>query len=76
MLEAPGNYGADMAIGEGQGAGNYQSYAGPHYGFLASKAEYTRRLPGRIIGETTDLNGERGGRDDSDAGTGSSGRHG
>ncbi len=60
VLEAPGNYGADLAIGEGQSAGNYQSYAGPHYGFLASKAEYTRRLPGRIIGETTDLNGERG----------------
>ena len=51
---------ARIAIGEGQGAGNYQSYGGPHYGFLASKAEYTRRLPGRIIGETTDLNGERG----------------
>ena len=60
VLEAPGNYGADLAIGEGQSAGNYQSYAGPHYGFLASKAEYTRRLPGRIIGETTDLNGDRG----------------
>ncbi len=60
VLEAPGNYGCDMAIGEGQSAGNYQSYAGPHYGFLASKAEFTRRLPGRIIGETTDLNGERG----------------
>ena len=60
VLEAPGNYGCAMAIGEGQSAGNYQSYAGPHYGFLASKAEYTRRLPGRIIGETTDLNGERG----------------
>ena len=60
VLEAPGNYGADLAIGEGQSAGNYQSYAGPHYGFLASKADYTRRLPGRIIGETTDLNGDRG----------------
>jgi glycine dehydrogenase subunit 1 len=60
VLEAPGNYGADLAIGEGQSAGNYQSYAGPHYGFLASKAEYTRRLPGRIIGETTDLDGARG----------------
>ena len=60
VLEAPGNYGCAMAIGEGQGAGNYQSYAGPHYGFLASKSEYVRRLPGRIIGETTDLNGERG----------------
>jgi glycine dehydrogenase subunit 1 len=60
VLEAPGNYGCALAIGEGQGAGNYQSYAGPHYGFLAAKAEYTRRLPGRIIGETTDVNGERG----------------
>jgi glycine dehydrogenase subunit 1 len=60
VLEAPGNYGCAMAIGEGQGAGNYQSYAGPHYGFLASKVDYVRRLPGRIIGETTDLNGERG----------------
>jgi glycine dehydrogenase subunit 1 len=60
VLEAPGKYGCALAIGEGQSAGNYQSYAGPHYGFLASKAEYTRRLPGRIIGETTDANGERG----------------
>jgi glycine dehydrogenase subunit 1 len=60
VLEAPGNYGCALAIGEGQGAGNYQSYAGPHYGFLAAKAEYTRRLPGRIIGETTDVDGERG----------------
>jgi len=60
VLEAPGNYGCALAIGEGQGAGNYQSYAGPHYGFLAAKSEYTRRLPGRIIGETADLNGERG----------------
>jgi glycine dehydrogenase subunit 1 len=60
VLEAPGNYGCALAIGEGQGAGNYQSFAGPHYGFLAAKRDYIRRLPGRIIGETTDLNGERG----------------
>ncbi|HET9508307.1 MAG TPA: aminomethyl-transferring glycine dehydrogenase subunit GcvPA [Gaiellaceae bacterium] len=60
VLEAPGNYGCALAIGEGQSAGNYQSYAGPHYGFLAAKDEYVRRLPGRIIGETTDLEGERG----------------
>ncbi|MGH3104877.1 MAG: aminomethyl-transferring glycine dehydrogenase subunit GcvPA [Gaiellaceae bacterium] len=60
VLEAPGNYGCALAIGEGQGAGNYQSYGGPHYGFLAAKAEFTRRLPGRIIGETTDVDGERG----------------
>jgi glycine dehydrogenase subunit 1 len=60
VLEAPGAYGCAMAIGEGQGAGNYQSFAGPHYGFLAAKRDYIRRLPGRIIGETTDRNGERG----------------
>src|SRR3954451_21677530 len=60
VLEAPGNYGCALAIGEGQGAGNALSYGGPHYGFLAAKEQYTRRLPGRIIGETTDSNGERG----------------
>ena len=60
VLEAPGNYGCALAIGEGQGAGNAISFAGPHYGFLAAKRGLIRRLPGRIIGETTDLNGERG----------------
>ncbi|MBA2476903.1 MAG: aminomethyl-transferring glycine dehydrogenase subunit GcvPA [Actinobacteria bacterium] len=60
VLEAPGRYGCALAIGEGQGAGNALSYGGPHYGFLAAKAEYTRRLPGRIIGETTDASGARG----------------
>jgi glycine dehydrogenase subunit 1 len=60
ILEAPGNYGCAMAIGEGQAAGNYLSYGGPHYGFLAAKAEFTRRLPGRIVGETTDAAGNRG----------------
>src|SRR5262249_45112888 len=49
-----------MAIGEGQGAGNAMSYGGPHYGFLAARTEYVRRLPGRIVGETVDANGERG----------------
>src|SRR5712691_11007774 len=59
VLEAPGNYGCAIAIGEGQGAGNYLSYGGPHYGFLAARNEYIRRMPGRIIGETTDLDGQR-----------------
>ena len=59
VLEAPGAYGCALAIGEGQSAGNYQAYGGPHYGFLAAKEEFTRRLPGRIIGETTDEDGER-----------------
>ena len=60
ILEAPGAYGCSLAIGEGQSIGNYQSYGGPHYGFLAAKTEFIRRMPGRIVGETTDLNGERG----------------
>ena len=60
VLEAPGAYGCGMAIGEGQSAGNYQSFAGPHYGFLAARGEYIRRMPGRIVGETLDTAGERG----------------
>jgi glycine dehydrogenase subunit 1 len=60
VLEAPGNYGCAIAIGEGQSAGNHQAFGGPHYGFIAAKAEYIRRMPGRIIGETVDAAGERG----------------
>jgi glycine dehydrogenase subunit 1 len=60
VLEAPGNYGCALAIGEGQGAGNHQSFGGPHYGFLAARADYIRRMPGRIVGETTDVDGRRG----------------
>jgi glycine dehydrogenase subunit 1 len=60
VLEAPGTYGCALAIGEGQGAGNFQAYGGPHYGFIAAKSELIRRMPGRIVGETTDLRGERG----------------
>ena len=59
VLEAPGAYGCALAIGEGQGAGNHQSFGGPHYGFLAARQDYIRRMPGRIIGETTDLDGRR-----------------
>jgi glycine cleavage system P protein (glycine dehydrogenase) subunit 1 len=60
VLEAPGVYGCALAIGEGQGAGNYQSFGGPHYGFIASRSEYVRRMPGRIVGETVDAAGKRG----------------
>jgi glycine dehydrogenase subunit 1 len=60
VLEAPGNYGCALAIGEGQSAGNPMSYGGPHYGFLAAKEPYMRRMPGRIVGETVDADGERG----------------
>jgi glycine dehydrogenase subunit 1 len=60
VLEAPGNYGCAIAIGEGQPAGNYLSLGGPHYGFLAARTEFIRRMPGRIVGETVDAAGERG----------------
>ena len=60
VLEAPGAYGCALSIGEGQSAGNYQSYGGPHYGFLAARSEFIRRMPGRISGETVDSEGKRG----------------
>jgi glycine dehydrogenase subunit 1 len=60
VLEAPGNYGCAIAVGEGQPAGNYLAYGGPHYGFLAARSEFIRRMPGRIVGETTDAAGNRG----------------
>jgi glycine dehydrogenase subunit 1 len=60
VLEAPGRYGASIVLGEGQAAGNFPSYGGPHYGFLAAREELIRRLPGRIVGETVDVAGERG----------------
>jgi glycine dehydrogenase subunit 1 len=60
VLEAPARYGCAIALGEGQGAGNFPSYGGPHYGFLAARKEFIRRMPGRIVGETVDAAGERG----------------
>ena len=60
VLEAPGAYGCALAIGEGQSAGNFMSYGGPHYGFLAAREPYIRKLPGRIVGETVDAAGNRG----------------
>ena len=60
VLEAPGRYGCAIVAGEGQGAGNAQSFGGPHYGFLACRSEYIRRMPGRIVGQTTDAEGRRG----------------
>jgi len=60
VLEAPGHYGCALAIGEGQSAGNYLCYGGPHYGFLAARSDFIRRMPGRIVGETTDAAGNRG----------------
>ena len=53
----PGAYGCAMAIGEGQSVGCPPLYGGPHYGFFAARQEFVRRMPGRIVGETVDLDG-------------------
>jgi glycine dehydrogenase subunit 1 len=60
MLEPPGSYGADIVVGEGQVLGNAMNFGGPLLGFFASRAEYLRKLPGRIVGMTTDNSGRRG----------------
>ena len=60
VLEAPGRYGCAIVAGEGQGAGNAQAFGGPHYGFLACRSEHIRRMPGRIVGQTTDAEARRG----------------
>jgi glycine dehydrogenase subunit 1 len=59
LLEAPGEYGCAMAVGEGQSAGCPPLYGGPHYGFFAARQEFIRRMPGRIVGETVDADGRR-----------------
>jgi glycine dehydrogenase subunit 1 len=60
VLEAPGNLGADIVVGEGQGLGVPMSYGGPNLGVFAAKKELVRRMPGRLVGATVDLDGQRG----------------
>jgi len=60
LLEPPANYGSDIVVGEGQALGNAMNFGGPLLGFFASRAEYLRKLPGRIVGMTTDNSGRRG----------------
>ncbi len=60
LLEAPGNYGADIVVAEGQALGNYLSFGGPYLGILATREKFARKLPGRIAGATVDNRGQRG----------------
>ena len=60
ILEAPGAWGADIAVGEGQGLGNALNFGGPFLGLFACKKAHLRQVPGRICGMTTDAAGRRG----------------
>src|SRR6266540_4712864 len=60
ILKPPGECGADIAVGEGQPLGNRLDYGGPSFGFFCATEEHIRRMPGRIAGETTDVDGRRG----------------
>ncbi len=60
LLRSPGEQGVDIAVGEGQSLGNRLDFGGPSFGFFALTEALVRRLPGRLAGETRDLNGRRG----------------
>jgi len=57
LLEAPGNQGADIVVGDIQPLGNNLSFGGPYGGFMATKTQYMRQLPGRLVGKTVDKDG-------------------
>jgi len=60
ILEPPGALGADVCVGEGQTLGNRLDFGGPSFGFFAAAERFIRKLPGRIAGETRDVDGKRG----------------
>ncbi len=60
VLAAPGGYGADLVCGEAQPVGLPLSFGGPYVGFLAARKDYLRRMPGRLVGLTSDHEGRRG----------------
>ena len=60
VLQAPGQAGVEIAVGEAQSFGIPPAFGGPYLGFMATRDEYKRHLPGRIVGQTVDLEGQPG----------------
>ncbi len=59
LLKRPGDYGADIAVAEGQCLGTPMGYGGPYLGLMACRSKFVRKIPGRLVGQTTDRNGKR-----------------
>ena len=59
VVRTPGEWGGDIAVGDGQSLGLPLCYGGPYVGFMAVKKDYMRKMPGRIVGQTTDKEGRR-----------------
>ncbi|PKL35110.1 MAG: aminomethyl-transferring glycine dehydrogenase [Spirochaetae bacterium HGW-Spirochaetae-1] len=58
LLKPPGEFGADIVCGEAQSFGNYPAFGGPMVGFISVRKEFLRKIPGRLVGKTTDVDGK------------------